>query len=57
MKLLRKLAALFRPERRDAEMREELRIHLELQARENIARGCPRRSGDGAAGRVRFFPK
>jgi hypothetical protein len=39
MKLLRKFAALFRKEKLDAEMSEEMRAHLELQTAENIARG------------------
>src|SRR5688572_15318322 len=39
MKLLRKLRAVFRKEKLDAEMTEEMRGHLELQTRANIARG------------------
>jgi hypothetical protein len=39
MTLLRKLRALFRKEKLDSEMSEELRLHLELQTRENIACG------------------
>jgi predicted permease len=39
MKLLRKLRALFRRNKLDAEMAEEMRAHLELQAEQNIARG------------------
>jgi predicted permease len=41
MKLLRRIAALFRKEKLDREMSEELRAHVELQIRENIARGMP----------------
>jgi predicted permease len=41
MNLLRKLRALFRKEKLDAEMSEEMRTHLELQAEQNIARGMP----------------
>ncbi len=37
--IARKLRALFRKEKLDAEMAEELRAHLELQTAENIARG------------------
>src|SRR4051812_41955964 len=39
MKLLRKVRALFRKEKLDAEMSEEMRAHLELQAQENVRRG------------------
>lgn len=39
MKLPRKLRGLFSKEKLDAEMSEELRTHLEMQTRENIARG------------------
>ncbi len=39
MKLFRALAALFRRKTLDAEMAEELRTHLELQAAENERRG------------------
>ena len=39
MTLLRKFRALFRKEKLDAEMAEEMRAHLELQTRENIAHG------------------
>ncbi len=39
MSLLRKFCALFRRERLDAEMSEEMRAHLELQAAENEKRG------------------
>jgi predicted permease len=41
MKLLRKLRALFRREKLDAEMSEEMRAHLEMQTQQNIARGMP----------------
>ncbi len=41
MKLLRRFRALFRREKLDAEMAEELRAHLELQAAENEKRGLP----------------
>lgn len=34
-----RLRTLFRKEKLDADMSEEMRVHLELQARENIARG------------------
>ncbi len=39
MKYLNRLRALFRKKNLDAEMAEELRSHLELQTRENIAGG------------------
>ncbi len=39
MRLLRRLRALVRRDRVDAEMAEELRAHLDLQTAENIARG------------------
>lgn len=39
MKLLRRFRALFRKEKLDAEMSEEMRMHLELQTRENLLRG------------------
>jgi predicted permease len=39
MKLLRKLHALFRREKLDADMSEEMRAHLELQTQQYIARG------------------
>ena len=39
MKLLRRLRAFFRKETLDAEMSEEMRAHLELQAAENQRRG------------------
>ncbi len=39
MKLLRKIRALFRREKLDAEMTEEMRLHLEQRTRENIASG------------------
>ena len=39
MNLLRKLRVLFRREALDAEMAEEMRAHLELQAAENEKRG------------------
>jgi predicted permease len=39
MKLLRRLRAVFRKEQLDAEMAEEMRAHLELQAAENEKRG------------------
>ncbi len=39
MKLLRKLAALLRKERLDAEMSEEMRLHLEMEIERNIAQG------------------
>lgn len=41
MLLFRKLRALFRRNHLDAEMAEEMRLHLELQTEENIARGMP----------------
>ncbi len=53
MKLLRKLRTLFRKEALDAEMSEELRAHLELQARENIARGMP--AGEARDAALRSF--
>ena len=39
MSLFRKFRALFRKRKLDAEMSEEMRAHLELQMRENLARG------------------
>src|SRR5205814_2396943 len=39
MNPLRKLHALFRKEKLDAEMSEEMRVHLELQTTENVKRG------------------
>src|SRR4051812_30853422 len=39
MKLPRRLRALFQKEKFDAEMAEEMRLHLELQTAENLARG------------------
>jgi putative ABC transport system permease protein len=39
MKLLRRLAALFRKEKIDAEMTEELRAHVELRTQRNLASG------------------
>jgi putative ABC transport system permease protein len=39
MKLLRKFFALFRKNKLDAEMAEEMRLHLEQRTRENVARG------------------
>lgn len=39
MNFVQKLRALFRREKLDAEMADELRAHVELQTRENIARG------------------
>src|SRR5690349_5737134 len=39
MKLFRKLSVLFRREKLDAEMSEEMRAHLELQTQQNLARG------------------
>src|SRR4051812_9083599 len=39
MKLFRKIGTLLRREKMDAEMAEEMRAHLEMQTRENLARG------------------
>src|SRR3954469_4082706 len=39
MKLLRKFAALFRKKHLDAEMAEEMRLHLERRVEENVAAG------------------
>src|SRR4051812_2695775 len=39
MNLLRKLRALFRREKLEREMSEEMRAHLELQTQQNVARG------------------
>src|SRR5436190_23320325 len=39
MKLLRKFRALFRKEKLDADMSEEMRAHVELQAARNSAAG------------------
>ncbi|HVS53669.1 MAG TPA: ADOP family duplicated permease [Opitutaceae bacterium] len=51
MKLLRKFRALFRKEKLDAEMSEEMRVHLELQAAENEKRGIPPEEARYAASR------
>ncbi len=53
MKLLRKLLALFRKEKLDREMAEEMRHHLELAAQENLARGLP--AADAAPAAQRSF--
>jgi predicted permease len=39
MKLIRKLRALFRWEKLDAEMSEEMRVHVELQTEQNVSQG------------------
>src|SRR5215216_4293815 len=39
MKLLRQLRALFRKKKLDAEMAEEMRAHLEMQAEQNRSEG------------------
>src|SRR6185503_4432648 len=39
MKLLRKFIALFRTGKLDAEMSEEMRLHLERRTEENVANG------------------
>jgi putative ABC transport system permease protein len=39
MKLLRKIRALFRKQKLETEMAEEMRLHLEQRARENISTG------------------
>lgn len=39
MKFFRRLLFLFRKEKLDAEMSEEMRLHLELQTEQNISRG------------------
>ena len=39
MSIVRKIRAVFRRRKLDAEMSEEMRAHLELQAAENVARG------------------
>ena len=39
MKLIRKICALIRREKLEAEMAEELRGHLELQTQANLAAG------------------
>ena len=39
MKLLRKLRPLFRKDKLEAEMAEEMRLHLEMQAERNRAAG------------------
>lgn len=41
MKLIRKLSALLRREKIDADMAEEMRLHLERRTEENIASGVP----------------
>src|SRR4051812_47712168 len=52
MKLLRKIRALFRKETLDAEMSEEMRAHLELQAAENERRGLSPEEARHAARRA-----
>jgi predicted permease len=52
MKLFRRLRALFRKEKLDAEMTEELCAHLELQAAENEKRGMSADEACYAAHRV-----
>lgn len=51
MKFLRQLRTLFRKERLDAEMAEELRAHLELQTERNLAAGMPPEEARDAARR------
>ena len=52
MSFLRKLRALFRKEKLDAEMTEEMRVHLELQAERNRAAGMNADEARYAAQRV-----
>ncbi len=52
MSLLRKIRALFRKEKIDAEMAEEMRAHLALQAAENRKRGMNDDDARDAAQRV-----
>src|SRR5256885_1189982 len=52
MNSLRKFRALFRKEKLDAEMSEEMRGHLELQTRENISRGLSAEEARYAARRA-----
>src|SRR5205807_2845774 len=52
MKLLRQIRALIRREQLDADMAEELRAHLELQAAENERRGMNAREARYAAQRA-----
>ena len=51
MKFLRKLRALFRREKLDAEMAEEMRLHLEMQAERNCAAGMRPDEASAAAAR------
>ncbi|HTL69180.1 MAG TPA: ADOP family duplicated permease [Lacunisphaera sp.] len=51
MKLLRRLRSLFRREKLEAEMAEEMRHHLELQAERNRAAGMDAREASYAAER------
>ncbi len=51
MNSLRRLRALFRKEKLDAEMAEEMRTHLELQAAENVKRGLSADEARSAARR------
>lgn len=45
MKFLRKLRTLFRKDKLDAEMTEEMHLHVELQTERNLAAGM---NPDGA---------
>jgi putative ABC transport system permease protein len=51
MKLLRKLRALFRRQKLDAEMAEEMRAHLEMQAEQNRSQGMSAEEAHYAARR------
>ncbi|MEJ1971742.1 MAG: ABC transporter permease [Lacunisphaera sp.] len=51
MKLLRRIRSLFRKDRLDAEMAEEMRLHLELQAERNRAVGMSAEEAHYAAQR------
>jgi predicted permease len=52
MKLFRKLCALVQKSRLDAEMSEEMRLHLELQTEQNVARGMDPNEARYAARRM-----
>src|SRR5689334_6643160 len=49
MKLFSKLAALFRRQKLDADMAEEMRLHLERRVEENVAAGMSREEARYAA--------
>ena len=46
-------AALFRRRHQDAEMKEEIQFHLEMEARRNADAPCPRRTAQDAVMKYR----